>query len=337
MRRAAVLVVLSSLLLGACSPPKQDENAVRRYLGRSDDRPRSFVYRALSADAAFVVEGKILDDLRYEMRLSSDGRPLVDEITSDDALAVRLLDKSLAAKLSNVLGHPSVDEALRAGKWVVDPSGAPPLVRADTTVGGETTGDPMRDARESFLYATRSLGEAAQIKKFDLEDITYRPLFDPWRYPRRGEVRYDYVRPALPKSAGTGAAGQNEGVTPAQFRKLSIFIRHGRVEQSCEFVDVEGHEDFVALRERGLKSNPYLRDLLHRVQTGQTAVPIKQRVAIVDVMYPADISVRVPTGAVVGKLDVFTSALLQAVTAGLLRPARDERLTGCRRPNARTI
>src|SRR5439155_9655435 len=132
--------------------------------------------------------------LRYSMLLKSgDGKPLVDYVVHDDELAVRLRDPAFGAKLANVLGDPLVDHALKAGQWVQDPSGAPAVVQASTVSGAESSGNPFQDARQVFLFAQSSLGQASSVVKFSLEDITYKSRFDPWRYPAdtSGDLRYD--------------------------------------------------------------------------------------------------------------------------------------------------
>src|SRR4029078_980266 len=125
--------------------------------------------------------------------------------------AVRFLDPAFGSQIAASLGHPTVDAALRAGKWVVDPSGAPPLFRR--TTGSTTTAatgptaivaDPFQDTREALQTVRGYLGESRAVKECSIDDIEYRPQQDPWRSPAksRGEVRYDFVRPVLPKTEG---------------------------------------------------------------------------------------------------------------------------------------
>ena len=225
------------------------------------------MYHAHSPLQAFTIRGSIADDLRFKMALEKDGRPLIQYVVSDDALAVRFVDKGFGGRLANELGHPTVDTALRDGAWVVDPSGAPPLVQRETGPSVETTGDPFRDAREVLRYVTRSMAQSPAVAEFSLQNITYRPAFDPWRYPVEdsGEIRYDLARAALATAEQPGAT---DAVSSAQFRKMVVFVKRGRVEQVCSTVDIEGHEEFVTLKERGMNSNPYLRDLLAHPEGG---------------------------------------------------------------------
>jgi hypothetical protein len=108
-----------------------------------------------------------------------------------------------------------------------------------------------------------------------------------------------------------------------------VFVSKGKVTAMCEFIDITGHEDFVALRQRGMKSNPFLATLLHRIQTGDTSVPIKPRYVVATIDYPPAATVDVPKGAISGKLQTFNSALQQAVAAGVLRPKVAEDTSEC--------
>lgn len=333
MRRRA-LVALSALLcliaFGACSPANEDIKELRAYLTSSGLEPRAFEYKALGETDEFEVRGSVQDDFRYKMVLSADGRELVQYVVQDDALAVRLADPEFGGRLANQLGDPLVDAALKEGKWVVDPSGAPALFKADDLKLAQAR-DPFSDAREALLAVERDLGESRFVKEFTLEDVEYRPQHDPWRYPdaEEEEKRYDLLRPFLPKTEGQASFGRSDSVTPAQFRKESVFVDDGRIEAVCSLVDVRGHEEFVRLRKEGLDSNEYLARVLRQIEERETAVPIEQRAVIVELEYPDEVSVGLPRGAVVGKLETFTSALQQAVTAGALRPDGDEQLTDC--------
>lgn len=301
----------------------QDARDLRNRIQASADVPRTYMIRTASPDGAYEIDATLEDDLRYALELkSSDGQPLLDYVVRDDALAVRILDPAFAAKLANSLGDPIVDKALRSGRWVVDPAGAPPVTEAFTPVVGETSGNPLQDARGLFQFVASAMAQAQQVKKFSLEDIEYRSKYDPWRYPAdtSGEVRYDMVRPVLPKSEAAGGATTGNDVGPASFRKLSVFVAKGRVDEVCEYVDILGHEDFVALRQRGLRSNPFLATLLQRIRTGDTAVPIKPRYMVATIDYSSKATVDLPANALIGKLQTFSAALTQALTAGVLRP-----------------
>jgi len=337
-RLLAALTVLLAFAATSCKP-NQDATDLRNDLTKSSNLARTFSERVATADGAYQVDGKLEDDLRYAMLLkSSTGKPLVDYVVHDDELAVRLRDPAFGGKLANVLGDPVVDRALKAGQWVQDPSGAPPVIQASTISGAESSGNPFQDARQLFLFAGSAMGQAAAVVKFSLEDISYKSRFDPWRYPgdKSGELRYDLRPPPLPKSEAQTIRGAGGDIGPQNFRKMSMFVKSGRVDQVCEAIDIFGNEDYIALRQRGLKSNPFLASLFGRVLKGDTATPIRPRYMVVDVDYPAEATVSVSSAAVPGKLTVFLSALQQAIGAGALKPATQVDTTECLRPKGQS-
>jgi hypothetical protein len=332
-RALGLLTILLALAATSCKP-NQDAVVLRNDVTRSVDQPRSFAIHVASNEAAYVVQGKLEDDLRYSMLLeSATGKPLVDYVVRDDTLAVRLRDPAFGAKLANVLGDVFVDRELKGGQWVQDPAGAPPVIQRTASVGAESSGNPFQDARQIFLFAQDAIGQAAAVSKFSLEDITYKSRFDPWRYPldNGGEVRYDLHPPPLPHSEAQTIRGASGDVGPQHFRKLSMFIRGGRVDQICDAIDIVGHEDFIALKQRGMKSNPFLSALFDRVLKGDTAVPIRQRYMVVNVDYPQEAPVSVSSSAAPGKLTVFLAALQQAIGAGVLKPTVTPDTTECKR------
>jgi hypothetical protein len=314
--------------MSACSRPNEDARELSRLLITSELEPRTFEYTALSPDVFYTVRGEVEDDFRIEMVLSRAGRDLLEYVVHDDLLAMRIADASVVDD-AGPLGHPTVDAALRAGEWVVDPSGAPPLVRTETGPASESSGDPFRDAREGLRFVTRSLGQAFGVREFSLESIDYRPAFDPWRYPTgESEKRYDLIRSPIPKNEGQTQGGGD--VSAAHFRKTSVFVKGSRVDQVCSLIDIEGHEEYVALKERGFDSNPFLDALFKRVKEGQTAIPIEQREVFLEVSYPDEVKVGVPQG-VTGKLTSFVNGVNEAVAEGALKPD-GERLKECHRP-----
>lgn len=334
MKRAAASVLVALALLSSCGNANEDSEELRRFVSRSELVPRVFTYRALGVNDSFDIAGQIADDLRYKMVLSHEGRTLLQYVVYDDALAVRLVDPSFGGKLANELGHPAVDAALRGGKWVIDPSGAPPLYRRDAGQRGVTSGDPFRDSREALRVIGEYTTESRGVKEFSPDDIAYRPQYDPWRYPdvQGAEVRYDLQRQPLPKSeAQTQGGTQGDAAQIAQFRKTSIFVRDDRVQEVCSVVDIYGHEDITALRERGESSNPFLAGLVEVIENKETSVPIEERTTITTLRYADEVSIALPRDAVRGKLETFLTAFQQGMTAGALKPSRDASVTECRR------
>ena len=332
MRRLALVLVLVAVVSGACSDPNEEAEELRAFTRLSAREPKTLTFRSASEEQAYEVRGTFEDELRYSMTLTLAGKPLVDYVVRDDALAVRLRDAAFGARLANVLGDPVVDAALKSGRWVIDPAGAPPLIRSEVRAGGEAVSDPFRDTQDAIRFIEQAMGQSSEVKEFTLEDIEYRSALDPWRYPTQndGEARYDLVRPLLPtnESATLGAQGD---IGPAQFRKTSIFVQGRRVRQICSLVDVQGHEEFVELREQGADSNPFLATLLERIREKETAIPIEERYVFVEIDYPRSAAVGVPPDAVTGKLETFLTALEGGFGAGVLRPTGRLDTTECRR------
>lgn len=331
-RLAAVVLALVAFASGACTDPNEDADELRSFVRTSERQPRTFTYQVASESQAYRVRASIEDELRHAMVLSYGGREVMDYVVRDDAIAVRLRDTEFGSRLANVLGDPVVDAALREGRWVIDPAGAPPLIGSDVVAGREVSGDPFRDARDAIRFVGQAIGSARDVKEFTLEDIEYRSALDPWRYPPEegDEVRYDLIRPFLPTSEAQTVGGSGDIGAP-QFRKTSIFVDGRHIEQVCSVVDVEGHEEFIELRRRGLDSNPFLAQLLERIQEGETALPIEERYWVAEVDYPEDVSVDAPPDAETGKLETFLTAFQSALEAGLLRPTESVDTSACRR------
>jgi hypothetical protein len=332
VRRAGILVVSLCLVASTACGGNDDVETLNRGIRASDTVARQFDYHSVTAAQDVQVRGMVEDELRYAMVLSSGGRDLVDYVVRDDAIGVRLRDPNFGKRLANTLGDGVVDGALKAGEWVVDPSGAPPLIRPEIAAGADLYGDPFRDAYEIFRYARTSATQARDVKLFSLEDIEYRSSQDPWRYPQDDtETRYDLLRPRLPTSEGQ-TIGSRGDIGPSAFRKMVLFLRDGKVAQMCSLVDIEGHEKIKELREEGLDSNPYLANLLKRIEAKETSTPIEERYLVTNFNYPESVDVKLPAKRTVGKLGVFLEALQKGIEAGALRAPSSPDTTECKRP-----
>ena len=332
--RWAGLTVVAVLIASGCSNVSEDADELRRFVESSRIEPRTFRFVEASELRAYEIEGSVADDLRYRMVLSQDGNPIMEQVVSDDALAVRLLDPDKGGSIANTLGHPTVDQTLRDGGWVVDPSGAPPLLRTDIGLEQELS-DPFQEALAALRFVVRSMSDARQVKEFTLEDIEYRPSLDPWVYPdeEAGEVRYDLVRPILPKREDQLQAGQGD-VGAGHFRKLSAFVRDEHVMRVCSTVDVRGHEDFVEAHKRR-ETDTFQIQLEQRVLDGATPTPIREREVLATFDYPDEVDVGLPSDAHTGKLTDFKAALDQAFKGGFLLTQTVEEPTLCdRAPDA---
>ena len=154
------LLVAATLGLSACSGATDAEKRLREALRNTEKLSNTFLYTETVHDKAgdheTDVRGLVEDDFRYKARVAEDGRPVLDEVVSDDALAVRFLDPSAmtrflrkpsttkqggsgvggagngavpapepAATGGGTPGEPSAADLLATRRWVLDPAGAP--------------------------------------------------------------------------------------------------------------------------------------------------------------------------------------------------------------------
>jgi hypothetical protein len=270
------LLVLATLGLSACSGVTDAEKRLRAALRNTEKLSNTFLYKETvhdkAGDHAIDVRGLVEDDFRYKARVAEDGRPVLDEVVSDDALAVRFLDPAAIGRFlrkptkakqggsgvggagsspteepaaapaggGGTPGQPSAAEVLATRRWVLDTAGAPSAFSSANT--DETLGDdPIADAREVFAYVDRAINEAIRVVEFNPESVEYREKEDPFPKPaeKSGVTRYDFERPDLPKASQTGS-GSNQ-VTPdtRHFRKMSVYVKDKRVVRVLERIDVE--------------------------------------------------------------------------------------------------
>jgi len=320
---AAAIVV--GLVATACGRTREDEIELRGFIGASDKVTREFTLIEAAADRWYSIEGAVQDDLRYRLSLSSPAGPLVEMIIVDDALAVRLPRPDVFADLDVPLGHPTTVDALMTGRWVVDPAAAPPLGVAGqegalATAAERKPPTPIEVGTRLLRILRANMALSRQIKEFTLEDIEYRPSLDPWEYPDlvAGEVRYDLLRPILPVREEQVAQG-NITIGENHFRKTSAFVRDGRLYQLCEVVDVEGHEEFVKLREEN-RENEFLEQLQKQVLDGKTVTPVRVRTMFTEFRYPRDVTIELPANALEARLELFINSLEAGLEDGLIEP-----------------
>jgi hypothetical protein len=182
-------------------------------------------------------------------------------VVVDDAVAMQLADAGLATALvragagTGAGGLPPVDtqNALAAGKWVVDTSAARTLTRAAPTPTSRL--DPFYDALDALDEARQAVGDAAEVVDFNPDSPYYQPRLDTFPRPSAGERRYDLIAPVLPpKGLSTGNA-----LDPSQlphlpfFRRMSIYLRDGTVTRI---------EESISIRTRLLDASSHLQDRL---------------------------------------------------------------------------
>src|SRR5581483_10320480 len=295
------LLVAATLGLSACNGATDAEKRLREALRNTEKLSNTFLYTETVHDKAgdheTDVRGLVEDDFRYKARVAEDGKPVLDEVVSDDALAVRFLDP---ARMSRFLRRPAtgsggggagpgqaaVAALLATRRWVLDPAGAPAefaTAGTDRTLGH----DPIADARDVFAYVEQAMNEAARVVEFNPESLEYRKDEDPFPAPAKhsGVTRYDLVRPNLPKASQTGG-GPNQ-VTPdaRHFRKLSVYVKDKRVIKVVEKIDVESRlKDLSEIYDTRFPTDRSKAELavvaveaLNAIRTGQGQDPIRLR------------------------------------------------------------
>ena len=315
------VLVVSAFGLSGCKGANDAEKRVRDALHNTEKLSNTFLYKETVRDKAgnheTDVRGLVEDDFRYNARVAADGKPVLDEVVSDDALAVRFLEpaaigrflrKPTKAKQSGSgvggsggsaaepaadgagsspnPGEPAAAEILASRRWVLDPAGAPSAfatANTDQTLGD----DPIADARAVFAYVERAIDEAVRVVEWNPESLEYRKDEDPFETPKNGSgvTRYDFQRPNLPKASQTGT-GTNQ-VTPdtRHFRKMSVYVKDKRIIRVVEKIDVESRlDDLEKIYDTKFpKGRPPAEvaaiavEALNVIRTGQGQDPIRMR------------------------------------------------------------
>jgi hypothetical protein len=315
------VLVVTALGLSGCKGATDAEKRLREALRNTEKLSNTFLYQETVHDKAgnheTDVRGLVEDDFRYKARVASDGKPVLDEVVSDDAIAVRFLDpdsmgrflrKQSTAKQggsgvggsgapapdagadqggsSSTPGEPTAAEILTSRRWLLDSSGAPSAFAAANT--DQTLGDdPIADARAVFAYVGRAIDEAVRIVEYNPESLDYRKDEDPFETPKDGSgvTRYDFERANLPKASQTGT-GSNQ-VTPdtRHFRKMSVYVKDKRIIRVAEKIDVESRlDDLEKIYDTKFPTDRPKAEVaaiaveaLNVIRTGQGQDPIRMR------------------------------------------------------------
>ncbi|HVW33191.1 MAG TPA: hypothetical protein VHL53_11680 [Acidimicrobiia bacterium] len=301
-RRGRIVVtgvlVAAALGLSACNASTDAEKRLRSALHNTEKLSNTFLYTETvhdsTGDHETDVRGLVEDDFRYKARVAEDGRPVLDEVVSDDAIAVRFLDPAAmgrflrqgAPPVTSPAGGPTTAEVLATRRWVLDPAGAPaafPTADTDQKLGD----DPIADSRAVFAYVEQAINEADRVVEFNPESLDYRKDEDPFPTPANhsGVIRYDFARPNLPKASQTGT-GSNQ-VTPdtRHFRKMSVYVKDQRVIRVMEKIDVASRlKDLAQIYDTKFPADRSRAELaviaveaLNVIRTGQGQDPIRMR------------------------------------------------------------
>jgi hypothetical protein len=345
------VLVVTAFGLSGCKGATDAEKRVREALRNTEKLSSTFLYQETVYDKAGQhetdVRGLAEDDFRYKARVATDGKPVLDEVVSDDALAVRFLDlagmerflrKPATAKQgssgvggggsapepaagggasSPTPGGPAAAEILASKRWVLDSAGAPAAF-ATANTDQRLGDDPIADSRAVFAYVDRAINEAVRVVEWNPESLEYRADEDPFETPKEGSgvARYDFEPPNLPKASETGS-GANQ-VTPdtRHFRKMSVYVKDKRIIRVVEKIDVESRLDDLEKiydtkfpKDRSQAEVAVIAvEALNVIRTGQGQDPIRMR----DMEFSlkdlgTDVKVDMPTDTMKASLALLTN------------------------------
>lgn len=302
---AVAVALISVLVMGGCTSRVTDEQELRGFIAATEKLSRRFVYLTDDDEVKTQIRGSVEDDLRSQVLWSEDEAEILERVVSEDAMAVKVTKPDRFESLRTgalVGGSLIVTDVLRTGGWVLDPGGAPPLVtRTDNARANLVGQDPMQDSINIFKYAKRAIDEAGSVIEFNENSLTYRPDLDPFEKPNRslGIKRYDLVRVPLP-----GKSARNQLLPgPGSFRKMSWYIKDGKVIKIVEQIDIESHEDFVEARVKKDPRKAYLLDMEKGVKAGGGRTPVIERqMSIAFTNLGAVVKVTMPSDALTASL-----------------------------------
>ncbi len=278
-RTAAVLAVatLTAGLSGCGSKNDVDLKAVLAAIDASIASPRTFVHIDQGLSAKTVVSGEIADSLRYRLLLTVDGTPTWQKVVKDDAVADLFLDPSKVSEYAGAGSSPAVQvvsdyqviapfvpkevpppafaqlpktepvepslalAALQAGKWVLDPEGAPVLPSVGTAAEQLATTPFLRPLL--MMQAVRAEVDQTQyqfVKKYNKDDLSplFKPQDDPFPQPQDGEIRYDVGQAPLPVIDAKSRDNRPDPPGDTALRKLAVYVRDGKVVAIRENYDI---------------------------------------------------------------------------------------------------
>lgn len=279
LRRTAVVLVLSATAGGLVSCKADDavQRSVLDAIDRTIASPRTFVFVDQDLTHRTTVSGDIADSLRYRLLLNVDGRPVWQQVVKDDAVADLFLDTSQVRTYTGAGSSPAVDvvsdyelmrrflpkgvpapplgslprtqflepslalNSLLAGKWVVDPTGAPVLPTVGTSADALATTPFLRPLLmlAAVHEEVRTL-DPTSIKLFKKDDLspTFKVVDDPFPRPDPGVQRYDVKEAPLPTITSTSKGSRPDPPGDDALRKLAIYIKDGKVVAIRENFDI---------------------------------------------------------------------------------------------------
>ncbi len=315
------LVLLVVATLSACvGKSKGPADFLRDAIARTQRLERQYVYTEKTAERTLEertleVECFVEDDVRYSAKISVNKALATEEKVLDDTLAIRYIDavqlELLVAQKPNAPAATVV--ALRSGAWVLDRKGAPASLGWPTSAKQEEKiKDPVLESLKVLSFVDAAMREAAAVVVLNTDLVAYRPDEDPFPVPTKDShiIRYDLVRPDLPKPGDTQTA--NAPVPSANhFRKMSVYVKDGLIVEVREVIDVESRLQEMA-RIYGVKFPPKRRpselakiaiDSVNAIRKGQGLELIEVRSLIVKLEQLGNkVTVQMPESFIEGDL-----------------------------------
>ncbi len=248
MKRFFTTVLCAGLLAvtaTACAEKDENKKALQKIIERTESLANRYLYREEIPGRVVLVRGLVEDDFRFKARLSVDNRDILDEVVSDDTLAVRFLEPSFLEGFikSDPSSSPNALAGLQTRRWVLDAGGAPPI--GSQAIDERILGiDPIVDSLSVLQYVRLAVGQSGKIDKFNNEALDYKPAEDPFPKPKEGSgiIRWDVKPPNLPRADAQDASGQADVrlAKVPHFRKLAVYVKGGRVIQVREEIGAKG-------------------------------------------------------------------------------------------------
>lgn len=247
MRRVIASLALASLI--ACGTGSGVEKVEAKDLDgiaeTSSLAAREFSVTITEDSLVFQLSGLVEDTYRYAATVNLHGKPLFQEVVSDDARYVRVLDPEAFATKSGAAAAPGA-RALLSGDWVVDPRGAPPEFSAADAEAADPLADLIEGVSPALLGARTVLNEirfldaipqllrvATSPRAWNPDGANYLPKDDKFPPYTEDGTRFD----SIPRAFDPGSNINSIQSLHPFFQYTSVWTRDGfisRVEKLFE-------------------------------------------------------------------------------------------------------
>lgn len=283
-------------------------------LDRIRSAPHTYTYtdESLNSDQTIVIEGRVRDDFRYGGTVSLNGRPLYEQIISDDAVALRLLEPESLAEVVELARRTDAitGNALAEGRWVVDFTAAPEIALRASGSDSVPGDEPFVGSAKVPSYAQGAMRDAIGAGRFNREAIDYNPLDDPWSSDAEVDLegegirRMDLVPPPLPSRAERGQTQSLPEI--AHFRKMAVYVRGERAIEIREQISIDDRQEFR--RAEDDRAADYFLRLRDSAKLGAVDGALREREMTYSIEF-TDVEVTIPEEAETGLLTVVLDGL----------------------------